>query len=154
MAGEQSSPAVQKPNQSVMRLISVVRQVVRELRSAPALVAAVVVTLAAGGGTLIAAFELVDATLQRPLPYAHGDRLVELFTSNARTGVHGPKLDRSLVGELSRATDVFQAVTAYQFEAATITGPGPAALVGAARVDASLLSTLSAPPPWTAMRPR
>ena len=60
-----------------------VKFAVRQLRHAPAFTLVAALTLALGIGANGAIFALVDATLLRPLPFPHPDRLVMLWE---RTG--------------------------------------------------------------------
>lgn len=60
------------------------RHALRGARRAPGFSAAVILTLAVGIGFNVVAFSVVDAALFRPLPYAHADRLVDLYVP-ART---------------------------------------------------------------------
>lgn len=61
----------------------------RQLRRAPGFAAITVATLALGVGAATAVFSVIDATLLRPLPYAHQDRLVFPDTT-ARAGYTQP----------------------------------------------------------------
>ncbi len=55
-----------------------VRYALRGFRRNPVFTIAVIATLAVGIGATTAVFSVVDRILFRPLPYAHGDRLVSL----------------------------------------------------------------------------
>jgi putative ABC transport system permease protein len=66
------------------------RYAIRALRKEPGFAAAAVLTLALGLGANTAIFGLVDATLLRPMPYPHPERLVMLWQrtqTSARGGV-------------------------------------------------------------------
>lgn len=53
---------------------------VRSLLRAPVLTLTIVVTVGIGIGATAAIFSAVDAAMLRPLPYAHADRLVRIYT--------------------------------------------------------------------------
>ena len=92
------------------------------------------------------AFAVVDASLLRPLPYAEGDRLVEVWSLDNRSGVRLPRLDTRMLPLLDDIPDVFRATAAYEFEGVTATGSGPAQALAGARVSPNLLAVLGAVP--------
>ncbi len=67
-------------------LVGDVRHALRSIRRRPGLAVAIVGTLALGIGANTAMFSVIDATLLRPLPYAHADRVVYLQMRDAATG--------------------------------------------------------------------
>src|SRR5688572_27329970 len=77
-----------------------VRHAARTLRRSPGFTVVAVASLAFGIGANVVIFSVVDAALFRPLPYAHGDRVVDLFVTartvdgNAvRTQASGQRID-------------------------------------------------------------
>ncbi len=55
---------------------------VRQLRKAPAFTLIAIFTLALGIGATTAIFSLLDAVVLRPLPFAHPERIVQLFMTD------------------------------------------------------------------------
>jgi putative ABC transport system permease protein len=57
----------------------------RQLKNSPAFTTVAAPTLALGVGVNSAIFALVDATLPRPLPFGHPDRLVAIWETSGAT---------------------------------------------------------------------
>ena len=64
------------------------RYALRSLARTPGFTASAVLALALGVGVNAAVFAVVHAVLLRPLPYQEPDRLIRIFESNDRLGVH------------------------------------------------------------------
>jgi predicted permease len=92
-------------------------QTLRSLRRSPAFTLAAIATLALGIGANTAIFSLIDATLLEPLPYPDADRIVQIWF----TTPSGADTNHSIpaVNLLSKQSEIFQDVTAYDFG-----GPG------------------------------
>jgi putative ABC transport system permease protein len=69
-----------QPSLLVQDLAQDLRIAVRSLLRVPILTLTIVVTVGVGVGATTAIFSAVDAALLRPLPYAHPDRLVRIYT--------------------------------------------------------------------------
>ena len=79
----------------------------RQLRRSPGFTLVAVITLALGIGANSAIFALVDATLLRPLPFAHPDRLVMVWERTDRSQRSGVSpLNMTDWNERSRTVDV------------------------------------------------
>ena len=79
----------------------------RQLRRAPGFALVAVITLALGIGANSAIFALVDATLLRPLPFEHPDRLVMVWERTERSPRSGMSpLNMTDWNERSRTFDV------------------------------------------------
>ena len=92
-----------------------VRHAVRTLSRSPGFTAVAVASLAFGLGANVVIFSVVDAALLRPLPYAHADRLVDLFFavrtidgSSVRAQASGRQVDR--LRTMSRVFDAVEGV--------------------------------------------
>src|ERR1700760_2535737 len=72
---------------AVDTLLQDLRFAFRNLRKYPSYTAVVLLTLGLGIGANTAIFSVVHAVLLRPLPYANGDRLVEVRQQAPKIGV-------------------------------------------------------------------
>src|SRR4029077_12628155 len=64
-----------------------IRFALRNLRKYPSYTTVVLLTLALGIGANTAIFSVVPAVLLRPLPYANGDRLIEVRQAAPKLGI-------------------------------------------------------------------
>jgi putative ABC transport system permease protein len=85
---------------------------VRQLRKSPGFTIVAVVTLALGIGANTAFFSVINATLFRPLPYAHPDRLVHLTERSAKSDATMPVSYPDFVDWKQQQTS-FSALTIY-----------------------------------------
>lgn len=132
----------------VDRVVRWARDVLRATRRDPLVTVVCVVTLALGIGSTTAMATLVDAVLLRPLPYAHADRMVELWTaSTTDPSDKRPGMGTAGLPEISQTlSDVFDHVEAYQYGTATLTGDGEPVNITAPRISAGLLAMLGIVP--------
>jgi putative ABC transport system permease protein len=125
-------------------LLGDLRHGARVFARQPALTAVAVLTLSLGIGANAAIFSLLNAALFRPLPFAHGDRLVAIVDGLRSGKGIGPTVPELLdIRDRSRTLDgvTFFDTRDFQIEG----GPEPAHVVGA-RVDAALLPLVGARP--------
>ena len=120
------------------------RTAIRMLRRGPAFAIAAIATLALGIGSNTAIFSLISATLLAPLPYPDSERLVQIwFVSRDGAGliVSVPQIQI-----VSRCSDVFQEVAAYDFggPGVNISGSGEPQQVKAIHVSAAYFGMLGA----------
>src|SRR5207247_10535548 len=71
-------------------LLQDVRYALRQMRRAPVLATAIVLTMGLGLGAAAAIFTSSEAALVEPLPYAAPDRLVHLWEIRAGTDERSP----------------------------------------------------------------
>ena len=128
------------PGQFFDRLRQDVVYGLRLLRRAPAASFAVIVALALGIGATAATFNVVDAVLMRPLPYAHADELVVVM--HRRTDPVAP----ANFLDWQRAMTAFSALAAAEYWTPTVgTGAG-AEKLSALRLSEGMLPMLGVPP--------
>lgn len=125
---------------------STLRTAVRSLRAAPGHTAIAVVTLALGIGANAGLFSVLDSLLIRPVPFAHGDRLVELHNHSIAGGVTFPGMSRALTERWREQTDLFDRVESFSTDFAMYQGPEGIELDDMAYVSPQLLSMLGVAP--------
>lgn len=119
---------------------------VRNLRRAPAFTGLVVLTLALGIGATTAMFSVVDAVLINPLPFAKADRIVEVWTHYSEDAVRTPSATSTVVSALRNEPGLFEAISASQPGAGTITGAGEPELAAVASLAPSIFSVFPTAP--------
>jgi len=128
----------------VSTLAQDLRFALRQLSKAPVFTLTVVLTLALGIGATTAIFSLVEGILLRPLPFADPDRLV-VVGDHVGTST-GLGITAREIETYSNAASAFASVggyTATQFE---LSGGARPEEVDAARMTASMFSTLGVQP--------
>jgi putative ABC transport system permease protein len=69
-----------EPSVMLQELVQDIRIGIRSLMRVPLLTLTIVITVGVGIGTTVAIFSAINAALLRPLPYAHPERLVRIYT--------------------------------------------------------------------------
>jgi MacB-like protein len=106
-----------------------VRYALRLWRRRPTFAAIAILTLALGVGANTAMFSIVNAVLLRPLPYAHADRLITVYTKskNFRQGL----VSYLEYEEIRRQSGSIEAIALFLGQSVNITGSNePQRLVG------------------------
>ena len=133
-----------------MRAIDVVSQDIRfgmrSLRTSPAYTAVVLLTLALGIGANTAIFSAVHSVLLHPLPYAHGDRLVELRQQTPRLGIDSAGLSVKEIADYRSHTGSLDAVVEYHQMSFNLLGRGDAARVRTGVVSTDFFDVLGVAP--------
>jgi len=119
---------------------------IRNLRRAPAFIGLVVLTLALGIGATTAMFSVVDAVLINPLPFPNADRVLEIWTYFEAGAARSPGAISTIARTIREQDDLFEAVSAYQFGAGTLTGSGDPEMVSFAGLSPSMFSIFPAAP--------
>jgi predicted permease len=130
-------------------LLQDVRYGLRILWKSPGFTAVAVLTLALGIGANTAIFSIVNAVLLRPLPFPQPDRLVALNEKDARGDVPGGVPVNTSYPDFFdwRAQNhVFENMTAFRHNAATLTGAGTPLHIDAEIVTADFFSVLGVTP--------
>ncbi|SEG30968.1 duplicated orphan permease [Bryocella elongata] len=111
------------------------RFTLRQLRSAPSFAITTILTLALGIGCATAVFSVIDATLLRPLPFAHQGEIVVPETL-AIAGFHQPWSLPSYL-DARQQLDTFSALAGYStFARVNLEGPsGPVSLPAVKSTD-------------------
>jgi putative ABC transport system permease protein len=117
----------------------------RMLRKSPGFAAIAVVTLAVGIGLNTAIFTFVNAWVLKPLPYPNADRLVAIWSFNAKRGGIGSTSAADLY-DWRRENKVFEDICAWTSPMVTLKRANePQPLIGA-RVNAEFFRMLGVSP--------
>src|SRR4051812_31096286 len=122
------------------------RFAVRNLRKYPSYTGVVLLTLALGIGANTAIFSVVHAVLLRPLPYANGDRLIEIRQLAAKSGVANAGVSVKEVRDYRSQTESLDAVVEYHQMSFNLLGHGEASRVQTGVVSASFFDVLGVAP--------
>ena len=122
------------------------RFALRNLRKYPSYTAVVLLTLALGIGANTAIFSVVHAVLLRPLPYAHGDRLIEIRQQAPKIGVANAGVSVKEINDYRTQTDALDAVVEYHQMSFNMLGRGEASRVQTGVVSANFFDVLGVTP--------
>ncbi len=120
-----------------------IRFALRQFAHHPLFAAAAVLTMALGIGANTAIFSVTYSVLLRPLPYAHGDRLLNL---NERNGPGPMSVTFGNYGVWKEQATDFESLAGIWYGSFTLTGAGTPQRVSAYRVTADYWKTLYIPP--------
>jgi len=122
------------------------RDALRGVRKHPAFAAVVTLTLALGIGAATAIFSVVYAVLMQPLPYAHGERLVEIRQEASRLGVADAGVSVKELAEYRAHAGSLDAVVEYHQMSFNLVGRGDAARVQTGVVSTEFFDLLGVQP--------
>jgi putative ABC transport system permease protein len=117
-----------------------IRYGIRMLRKSPGFTSASVICLALGIGATTAIFSIVNTVLLRPLPYAHPDRLVRLYTEFPN--FHKFWLSAPELLTLQRDTKSWQSIDGWVNGGVNLTGRSEPVRVTASYVTGGLFQSL------------
>ena len=122
------------------------RYAARSLARYPGYTAVVLLTLALGIGANTAIFSVVHAVLLRPLPYTHGDRLVEVRQQAPRIGVANAGVSVKEIQDYRAQTPSFDAIVEYHQMSFNLLGRGEASRVQTGVVSPEFFDVLGVKP--------
>jgi predicted permease len=122
-----------------------VRYAVRGLRRNPGFTVVAALTLALGIGANTAMFSIVNAIMLRPLPYRDADRLVQIWTDDARRGLHNERTAYRTVVEWREQNRTLTDVAFYSVQRATLSNPDGLERSRSAFVSGNLFTVLGVP---------
>lgn len=120
------------------------RFALRMIRKSPGFTAVAALTLALGIGANTAIFSFVDAVLLRPLPYAHPERILNVWEKPPQGERNGISTMNFL--DWQRQNTVFTAMAAQAWGTVTLTGPDVPVQLRNGRVSASYFDILGVKP--------
>src|SRR5689334_9125022 len=122
-------------------LLQEIRFAIRSLRKKPGYALIAIVTIALGIGANSAIFNVVNAALIRPLPYANSDRLL-LVGETIKQRTYPGQVSYGDYQQLKQETKTLDQVAGYAFSGKMLTGYGDAVMLHGGRVTASFLPML------------
>lgn len=125
-----------------------VRYGLRTLLRAPGFTITAVLTMGLGIGACTAIFSMVNAVLIRSLPYGNPERLVYLFTPNAKVKIPAEAIYPSYGDfyDLKREAQSYVDMSNFEQARFGVMQQGTTQSIGGARVDEDFFSTLQATP--------
>lgn len=118
----------------------------RLLLKSPAFTLIAVATLALGIGANTAIFGIVNTVLLRPLPYPNQQQLVNVWETDSNRKIkHGSVPPGDFV-DWRAQNQVFQGISAFQFDVFTLTGAGEPEQVWGGRVSANFFDLFGVRP--------
>src|SRR5256714_10526201 len=129
-------------------LIHDIRFGIRSLIKRPSFTAIAIITLALGVGANTAIFSVVNATLLRPLPFDHPDRLVMVWGYVPKLAQVGTQLPSSAGNYLSltKQTQTFEQLAGFRQWSWQLTHAGEPEQLQGVRVSANFFDALGATP--------
>ncbi len=122
------------------------RYALRTLRKNPGFAAVAVLTLALGIGANTAIFSIVNAVLLRPLPFPQANRIVAVYQTLERNGIHRNGVSYLNFADWQQQSHSFEQMGAFGESDVTLTGAGEPEIIPGAVVTSGLLSALGVRP--------
>src|SRR5690242_3075673 len=127
------------------RLAQDVRLALRSLRRAPTYALAAVAALALAIGANTALFSLIEATLLRPYPYPHPERVL-LIRESSKQFPDSSVAYPNFVDWRAQTKDSFSGMAAFRRDSFNLTGSGEPERVAARQVTSDFFDVLGAQP--------
>ncbi len=122
------------------------RFAVRVLLKRPGFTVVALLTLALGIGANAAIFGVVDAVLFKPLPFAHPERLVQIWERNQKSGDDHDSVMAANYLDWRSSSHAFEELAAHAGTSVNLTGLPEPERIRAGRVSASLFPLLGVQP--------
>jgi putative ABC transport system permease protein len=119
---------------------------IRRLTQQPLPAIVSILILAAGIGTTIAVYTVVDRILLRPLPFDQPERLAVLWEKNPQQGKERDEVSPPDFLDWQRSSRTLKALAAFQYDAVTLTGQGEPAQLRAVRLTPEMFPLLAVRP--------
>jgi putative ABC transport system permease protein len=119
---------------------------IRTLRKSPGFALTAILTLALGIGANTAIYSVVHAVLLRPLPYAHGDRLVMLRHPAQKMGIRDTQFSVPEIVDYRAQNQTFTDIAEYHGMSFTLFGHGDPDRVRTGVVSANYFPMLGVSP--------